>query len=747
MSDITLDSPLAQAIGPNNAKDLHQAFRMRTVRDLIEHYPRRYGKHGILSPLNFLPLGEHVSVVAEVRDVSSQTMRNRPGILVTATITDGTGSLTLTWFNQRWRKDQLRIGARGIFAGKVGEYQGKLQLTHPEYVLFDEGTREGEEAEAWMDRPLPIYPATEKLPTWKIEGMIKTLLDKLGSIPDPIPQDILDRGGSKAPIMGLRESYELIHRPRTDLDRFRATASLKFREAFTLTLGLQHRKRDLSDQLTAPWPAVEGGLLTTFNAQLPFTLTDDQAAVGEVLSEELARTTPMHRLLQGEVASGKTLVALRAMLQVADHGGQSALLAPTEVLASQHFRSITDTLGPELAAAVHPTLLTGQMPAAARRRAMLDIAAGKAKIVVGTHALMSETTTFADLGFVVIDEQHRFGVEQREALRQKGRTPHLLVMTATPIPRTIALTAFGDLETSTIKQLPPGRPGTDTHTVPLTEHPNWLDRAWTRASEEIAQGRQVYVVCPAISSTQQEEGGTTATDDDLTEEAWEQVAGENGDTPVSPGSQPPRSASRAMANVDDTIEELRNHPALQGTVIAQLTGAMTSADKESVMIAFQQGDIDLLVATTVIEVGVNVPNASMMIIRDAERFGISQLHQLRGRVGRGNLKGLCLLLTNAEEGSIGRERVEVVASSTDGFELAEKDLVMRREGDILGTAQSGGASSLKLLRVTKDPKIINRANALAAELIEHDPDLKTVPTLRRIIDATLGDRIENLEKS
>lgn len=744
MSEITLDSPLDQTVGSKNAKDLHQAFRMRTVRDLIEHYPRRYGKHGILTPLQFLPPGEHVSVIAEVRDVTSQTMRNRPGILVTATITDGTGSLTLTWFNQRWRKDQLRIGARGIFAGKVGEYQGKLQLTHPEYVLFDEDAQESEEAEAWMDRPLPIYPATEKFPTWRIEAMIKILLDRLGSIPDPIPQDILDRGGSKAPIMGLRESYEMIHRPRTDLDRFRAAASLKFREAFTLTLGLQHRKRDLSDQLTAPWPRTEGGLLATFNAQLPFTLTDDQAAVGEVLSEELARTTPMHRLLQGEVASGKTLVALRAMLQVAEHSGQSALLAPTEVLAAQHVRSIIDTLGPELVEAVHPTLLTGQMPAAERRRALLDIAAGKAKIVVGTHALMSETTTFADLGFVVIDEQHRFGVEQREALRQKGRTPHLLVMTATPIPRTIALTAFGDLETSTIKQLPPGRPGTDTHTVPLTEHPSWLDRAWTRASEEIAEGRQVYVVCPAISSTEQEEGGTTATNEDLTEEAWEYAAGDSGDTPTT---QAPRSATRGMANVEDTIEELRNHPALQGTVIAQLTGAMTSADKEAVMVAFQRGDIDLLVATTVIEVGVNVPNASMMIIRDAERFGISQLHQLRGRVGRGKLKGLCLLLTNAEEGSIGRERVEVVASSTDGFELAEKDLVMRREGDILGTAQSGGASSLKLLRVTKDPKVIDRANTLAAELIERDPELASVPTLRKIIDATLGDRIENLEKS
>ena len=436
----------------------------------------------------------------------------------------------------------------------------------------------------------------------------------------------------------------------------------------------------------------------------------------------------MHRLLQGEVGSGKTLVALRAMLQVAASGGQSALLAPTEVLAAQHFRSIVDALGPDLASELNPVLLTGRMPAAERKRALLSLASGTCRIAVGTHALIGENVTFYDLGLIVVDEQHRFGVEQREALRRKGASPHVLAMTATPIPRTVALTAFGDLEVTTIRELPPGRQGIETFTVPELEMPNRAARVWARTAEDLAAGRQVYVVCPAISAGE--------VDPELENEFENEDADAEAERP------------RPLANVEDTVAELRRRPEYAGVQIEGLDGGMASDEKDRVMRGFAEGRIGILVATTVIEVGVNVPNASIMIVRDADRFGISQLHQLRGRVGRGEHPGLCLLMTTAAQGTVARERIEAVAATSDGFALAEIDLELRREGDILGTAQSGVRSTLKLLRVAEHGELIAHAREVAAALLERDPELETAPGLAELIarehEAGL---LDNLAKS
>ena len=452
-------------------------------------------------------------------------------------------------------------------------------------------------------------------------------------------------------------------------------------------------------------------------------MTNDQRAVGAEIDADLAGGAPMNRLVQGEVGSGKTLVALRAMLAVADSGGQSAFLAPTEVLAAQHLRSLTSALGPDLAARLRPTLLTGQLPVALRRKALLAAASGGASIVVGTHALLGETVTFAELGLVVVDEQHRFGVDQREALRLKGMSntaaeaaaPHVLVLTATPIPRTVAMTVFGDLDVSTISELPAGRSPIESFVVPLAEHPGWQHRIWERLSEELAQGRQGFVVCPAIDPKHVE-------DADADEVGVDAATGET----VSP-----------IASVVTVLEEARANPLLAGRRIEPLHGRMSSDEKDATMRAFAAGEIDVLIATTVIEVGVDVPNASTMVVLDADRFGVAQLHQLRGRIGRGGVPGLCLFVTHAELGTPARERVDAVAATLDGFALAEVDLELRREGNVLGRAQSGGRSSLKLLRVARDGKLIGEARSLAAEVLDADPALSEHPALRHALAARL----------
>ena len=693
-----LDAKLSSAVGPRTANALEKAFGLRTVGDLISHYPRRYAQRGELTSLSELPRDENVTIVAEVIEVHERPMKERKGSILEVRITDGRAFLSLTFFNQAYRKNELRVGVRGIFAGKVGDYRGTAQLTHPDYELFDENL----DPLAWSEQPIPIYPASSTIASWQIRKAMEVTLDTLPPLDDPVPPEIRsDRG-----LLSFTAAVELIHRPAKDADWGAARTALRFQEAFVLQAALLQQRA--TARLLPATPRVQGPMLDDFDARLPFARTGDQERVGFEISRDLAEGFPMNRLVQGEVGSGKTLVALRAMLAVAESGGQSALLAPTEVLASQHLRSIVATLGPDLSARLRPTLLTGQLPVAERKRALLGAVSGSASIVVGTHALLSDNVGFFDLGLVVIDEQHRFGVDQREALRQKAQhPPHVLVLTATPIPRTVAMTVFGDLDISTIAELPVGRSPIASHVVPLAEKPGWVTRIWERVSEELAQGRQAFVVCPAISPAVAEQ-----------------------ESVVEP-------VETTTANVETALLEIRQR--LPGRRVEPLHGRMSGEQKETTMRAFAAGEIDVLVATTVIEVGVDVANASTMVIVEADRFGVSQLHQLRGRVGRGSVPGLCLFVTSAEEGTLGRQRVEAVAATLDGFELAQKDLELRQEGDVLGSTQSGGRSSLRLLRVAKDGELISEARKLAEVVLENDPALAAHPALKEALDRRLDE--------
>jgi len=617
-----------------------------------------------------------------------------------------------------YHQKRLTPGRRVLLTGKVSTYRGTRQLAHPEYELLDEGDGEAdvEAARELASQPIPVYPASAKVPSAVIRRTVRTVLDTLGEVPDPLPGAVRDGHG----LVGLRRAFDLVHRPTAMADTHTGRRRLRFEEAFVLQVALQRRRAAAAALDATPRAPVAGGLLDAFDARLPFTLTAGQEAVGAEIAADLAGGHPMHRLLQGEVGSGKTLVALRAMLTVVDTGGQAALLAPTEVLAAQHHRSITAMLG-DLAQGgllggaengTQVTLLTGSLGAAARKRALLAAASGEAGIVVGTHALLQEKVQFADLGLVVVDEQHRFGVEQRDALRAKGRSvPHLLVMTATPIPRTVAMTVFGDLEVSSLTELPAGRSPIATHVVPVPDRPEWLDRAWARLREEVDAGHQGYVVCPRIG-----EAGKP--------EEWD-GAGDPGDLPAEPEGEEERRPARAVV---ETLAQLRATPALAGLSVEALHGRLPAEERDDVMRRFAAGEIHVLVATTVVEVGVDVPNATAMVVLDADRFGVSQLHQLRGRVGRGSAPGLCLLVTDLADGP-SRERLDAVAGTLDGFELARVDLEQRREGDVLGAAQSGGRSSLRLLRVLRDEDVIADARRDASAVVTADPELAGEPAL------------------
>jgi ATP-dependent DNA helicase RecG len=670
------------------------------VADLLQHYPRRYSNRGELTPIANLPIGESLSIVAEVVDARERRTKGRVSHILEVRITDGSGFLSLTFFNQAWRQKDLKPGVRGLFAGKIGEYQGKLQLAHPDYELFPEEVSEFD-AKAWADQPIPIYPASANVTTWMIQRALGIILDTLEEIPDEVSAELQ----KKHKLLSINDALEKIHRPNTKSEIASAKKTLVYREAFLLQANLIQRRLDNEQAPATARTSKSCGYLERFDSALPFTLTDGQIEVGSEITSDIAKTYPMNRLLQGEVGSGKTLVALRAMLAVADSDGQSALLAPTEVLASQHFRSIEKSLGEELSKEVGLTLLTGQLPTDARKKAMLQVVSGKARIVIGTHALFSEKVEFYDLGLVVIDEQHRFGVEQREKLRLKGKlSPHVLTMTATPIPRTLAVTVFGDMSVSSLTELPAGRKEIDSHVVRAGD-PALVSRVWSRVAEEIAKGHQAFVVCPKIDETEKELSG---------------------------------------ASVEKTVAQLRKNAALNGVRIQELHGRMDADQKSQIMQAFSAKEIDLLVSTTVIEVGVDVPNATTMVILDADNFGISQLHQLRGRVGRGSAKGLCLLLTAAEDDSIALQRIEAVAAESDGFKLSEIDLELRREGDVLGASQSGGRSSLRLLRVIQDSELIQKVRIELEELFEADPLLANHPTLRLAIDQ--ANAAENLAK-
>jgi ATP-dependent DNA helicase RecG len=738
---VSADTPLRGIVGARTSSALDSAFGLATVGDLLGYYPRRLDDRGALTDLSDLKIGEHVTVLAKTVKVEQHKYQPKSGgrmaFRTEVVVTDGRRQLLLTFFRQPWRKGQLEPGTVGMFSGKVGEFRRQLQLTQP---AFDFLGRDADLDEFDVDegrRWWPIYPASAQLTSKKIMDSVALVLDAAADLPDPVPASVRMAQG----LIPYADALRQIHQPADPTEWAQARRRLRFDEAFLLQTVLAMRRRELLALPALSRPPVAGGLADRFDAQLPFTLTEGQRAVGDQIEHDLAQTHPMHRLLQGEVGSGKTVVAVRAMLQVVDAGGQAALLAPTEVLAAQHHRSITELLGPMAeggmltgaADATRVVLITGSMSAARRREALLDAQSGGAGIVIGTHALLEDVVQFADLGLVVVDEQHRFGVEQRAALtgKTKAEPPHVLVMTATPIPRTVAMTVFGDLEVSTLREIPAGRRPIQTNVVPLAEHPDWLPRVWERVREDVAKGHQAYVVCPRI-------GG-----DDAANAADSDGAADGAPDDESDGEAPRRPPLAVL----DVAEQLAAGP-LAGLRLTVLHGRLPGDEKDATMRAFAAGETDVLVSTTVVEVGVDVPNASAMVLLDADRFGVSQLHQLRGRVGRGEVDGICLLVTDAPAESASRERLDGVAATTDGFELAKLDLETRREGDVLGAAQSGTRSSLRLLSVLRDGDVIASARAAAEDVIDADADLSRNPALRaEVARLQQTEQSEFLEKS
>ncbi len=745
---ISLDSPVASVLGAQTkqgkAKKITDGLGLRTVGDLLHHFPRRYVRTGELTTVKALRSGEMLTVVGEITESDVHTYLDRRSRrtayrLDTTLQTDGP-SLRMSFFAKSkgvadWQSGRLAVGRRGVFIGQVSTFKGQWQLTNPTMALFGVAGDEGDEttgaAVAAIKALFPLYPLTKGVESWDLQRAVAFALTILDEVPDPLPGPLREAHG----LPDLHTALQWVHQPDTWEQVTAAQRRFRFDEALVTQLVLARRRAELA-QLGGQARSGGGGLLAAFDARLPFTLTRGQEEVSAEIEADLARSHPMNRLLQGEVGSGKTLVALRAMLRVVDSGGQAALLAPTEVLAQQHLRSITAMLGDLAAGGMlggHPdattvVLLTGSMPKAVRAEAMLRAASGEAGIVIGTHALLQEHVQFADLGLVVVDEQHRFGVEQRAALTDKaGTPPHVLVMTATPIPRTVAMTVFGDLEVSTLTELPAGRAAVQTSVVPLAEQPHWVDRVWGRVREEVERGHQVYVVCPRIAGDELEQGETDEPPDE-----------DDGVVTIAPVR---------LSAAEEVVEELRAGP-LAGLRLDLLHGRLASDDKDRAMRRFAAGETDVLVSTTVIEVGVDVANATTMVLLDADRFGISQLHQLRGRVGRGGLPGLCLLVTRAPSDSPARERLDAVAATTDGFELSRVDLEQRREGDVLGRSQSGFRSSLQNLRVLRDEKTIVEAREAAIDLLADDPGLEQAPELgRRVTELQESRQSDFMEKS
>ena len=738
---VTLDTPLEFALDEELAGQLKDSFRHRTVRDLLMHVPTRYLKLGQPLDVQSFEEGDRVTVVGRISTAQVRNTRNGKRIFA-LTVDTGSTSVDVAFFRVGGLPRILTSGSRVMFDGTVSIFRRRVSLKHPEFLvleasdpqnhgkllgsgnlgrikkLADELDQEG--APSLFGRPLlPIYPATRAVSSWDLLGAIVTVLRSLVPLPDPL-DDVLR---AQAGLLDYDEAIRALHLPKNPAAALGAQHRLRFDEAFTLQLYLGRRRREAAHDPAPALGLVAGGLRERLTERLPFELTSGQTAVLDEISEDIAEPSPMSRLLQGEVGSGKTVVALLAMLQAVDSGRQCVLLAPTEVLAGQHFESIRSMLGPlgrggqldSEPGATRVTLLTGSMSTAARRQALLDIVTGEAGIICGTHALIQDGVEFFDLGLVVVDEQHRFGVRQRDRLRGKGRdglVPHVLVMTATPIPRTVAITVFGDLAVSELTELPGGRQGITTNVVPVSEKPTWLPRVWERITEEVAAGNRAYVVCSRIGD-----------DDPAPPELG--TAGEP--EPDAEGAAPATTAAVAL------YEELSTGP-LSSVRVGLMHGRLPTVEKEEVMSAFALGELDVLVSTTVIEVGVDVPSATVMAIMDAERFGVSQLHQLRGRVGRGSEPGLCLLVTGAGEGGRAMERLRSVAATNDGFELALLDLAQRREGDVLGDAQSGALPQLRLLSVVEDAETIEIAKAHAEDLLDEDPTLGRRALLAEAVD-------------
>jgi ATP-dependent DNA helicase RecG len=741
---IDFASPVTAVLGattPAKRKRFAEGLGIETVGDLMRHFPRRYLETGSLTRVDNLRIGQLLCVVGEIDQCEIKSYRDRrtgrPAYRVEAVLRTGGPRLKMTFFAKNqgtagWHASRVAQGNRGIFLGKADRFRDQWQLVNPAMTIFgmgDETEGEGSAVQDVLDfGPLyPIYPLTKGVETWDVARAVTFARE----VVEPVPELLPDALREEYDVLGIQQAYDWVHRPEDRDQVALAHHRFRFEEALVTQLVLGRRRRARRAEGATARTGGDGALLTAFDERLPFELTAGQVEVGRRIEADLAQPHPMNRLLQGEVGSGKTLVALRAMLRVVDSGGQAALLAPTEVLAQQHYRSIVTMLG-DLAdggtifgtgEGTRVELLTGSMNKTQRTGPLSRIASGEAGIVIGTHALLQDQVMFADLGLVVVDEQHRFGVEQRAALTDKASAPpHLLVMTATPIPRTVAMTVFGDLETSTLSELPAGRAPIQTNVVPLAEQPAWIGRVWERVREEVGKGHQVYVVCPRISGDEAEAGQVDAVD----------VPDPDDDGAEQPVPKPPAAA------VEEVVERLAAG-ALDGLRIGRLHGRLPADEKDATMRAFAAGDIDVLVSTTVIEVGVDVHNATTMVILDADRFGISQLHQLRGRVGRGGLPGLALLVTHTDAESPSRERLEAVASTTDGFVLSRIDLEMRREGDVLGASQAGGRSSLENLRVLRDEDTIVAARQAAEGLLDADAELGQAPGL--------ADAVQTLEQS
>lgn len=700
-----------------------QSLGVEGVGRLLRLPPRRYVVPGPLGFLRDLPEGEEVSAVVTVLDVTTRPMRQRQGAVLLVRVDDGTDRLTLTFFLraahlEAWHRRHLRPGARIHVSGTVGEHRGERQIVHPDYVVLD-----GDHTLDDAMRPVPVYPLRRRITQAAMRAAYREALEHAAALPEVVPTAVLRRHH----LPPLPASLRAIHAPEAVEEARRGTAHLAFEEAFVLQTIFAQRRA--ADELTpAPPLRADGPLQDLLRARLPFTLTAGQEEVTAAIAARISRDQPTSALLQGDVGSGKTVIALLAMLRAVDSGHQAALLAPTEVLAEQHHRTIMDLLGelgrggrldgvPE---ATKVRLLTGSQRTADRRQTLLDVVSGEAGLIVGTHALLTESVEFSSLGLVVIDEQHRFGVDHRRRLRTRGAhgtSPHVIVMTATPIPRSAALAVVGDLDVLTLTEMPAHRAGQDTFVVP-EQSPAWENRMWERVREEIAQGRQAFVVCPRIvdgEASEQTEDGPDA-------------------------AAPPRG-------VEDALERLRADPRFAGVRRGMLHGRLPVEDKQEAMRAMAAGELDLLVATTVIEVGVDVPNASVMVILDAERFGVSQLHQLRGRVGRGEHPGIVFLATTAAPGSPAVEHLERVAATRDGFELARLDLERRGVGDLVGTQQSGLHRTLRHLDVLGDSEVVEAARADATELVARDPDLDAHPGLAAAVADRLRDADPDVERT
>ncbi|BBX72797.1 ATP-dependent DNA helicase RecG [Mycobacterium shinjukuense] len=737
---VSLSDRLDDILGAKAARNLDEIFGIKTVDDLLRHYPRDYTEGAAVrgDDGERPPAGEHITVVDRITGALAKPMKkDTKKEYLLLTVGSGRSRVTATFFNANFIKKDLTTGTRVMLSGEVEYFRERLHLTHPAFLILDSpdgrnrGTRSlkriAEASQATSGEVLlseferrffPIYPASTKMQSWDIFACVRQVLDVLDPVDDPVPAQLRDELGLISEDAALRA----IHLAETESERERARRRLTFDEAVGLQWALVARRHSELSESGPPAPPRSDGLAATLLRRLPFELTAGQREVLGVLSDGIAATRPMNRLLQGEVGSGKTIVAVLAMLQMVDAGYQCALLAPTEVLAAQHLLSIRDVLGPlgmggQLGGADDATrvaLLTGSMTAAQKKQARAEIADGQAGIVIGTHALLQDAVEFHNLGMVVVDEQHRFGVEQRDQLRAKagaGITPHLLVMTATPIPRTVALTVYGDLETSTLRELPCGRQPITTNVIFVKDKPSWLDRAWQRIIEEVAAGRQAYVVAPRIDETDDPGAGPT-------------------------GARPAETAEGLFARLrSGELAKLR---------LGLMHGRLSTDQKEAAMAAFRAGAVDVLVCTTVIEVGVDVPNATIMLVMDADRFGISQLHQLRGRIGRGEHPSLCLLASWVPPGSPAGRRLCAVAQTMDGFALADLDLKERREGDVLGRNQSGKAVTLRLLSLAEHQVFIEAARDFCTRAYLDAPAHPVLGVLAaRFIDT---DRIDYLDK-